>query len=170
MLSTSRPRQILTWVPGLPDDASELLIRQRKVAHTQYVSGHQSRRYLCYLQSTLSSKPAPQHICTHAGCCPKLALTVTTSCFLGTKGRVPALVTEITGFCSSTTQKWQHFLKAAGCQQQKYSLLQYQELNRRQLVRQLVTRTRSPVECKCRCLPRTLSATCMPQQVYLQQQ
>lgn len=29
----------------------------------------------------------------------KLALAVTTSCFLGTKGKVPALVTEITGFC-----------------------------------------------------------------------
>lgn len=41
--------------PGLPDDASELLVRQRAIAHTQNVSGYQSRCYLCYLQSTVSS-------------------------------------------------------------------------------------------------------------------
>ena len=38
---------------ALPDNASKSLIRQRSIAHTQYVCRHQTWRDLCYLQGSV---------------------------------------------------------------------------------------------------------------------
>lgn len=53
---------------AVPDNASELLIRQGLITHTQNVSGNQSGRDLCHLQSSVSlheqqaNRPAPGQI------------------------------------------------------------------------------------------------------------
>ena len=72
-----------SWVP---DDASELLIRQRAIAHTQNVSGHQSRRYLCHLQSTVSSIASNSTSLHSCGLLPKACLDCHNILLLGDQG------------------------------------------------------------------------------------